>query len=270
MAELDIGKHCSVRECNLKDFLPFVCDGCSGVYCLEHRSRDSHCCSQISVKKQCVKSEQSTSYPCNYQGCFGKEPLPVVCQHCEKHFCLAHRHQQDHDCEKLQIPKPRMAATQQLVKDILESKKSALPGKKRKGAKNSETAAKVALMKLKLHAVGDKALPQTERIYFQVYLPKGSAEKSKPMFFSSRWSVGRVVDYAASLAGLKNNNNILTAKKLRLCHPLSGEALPMDQTLESWISRTECPLYTGGNIIFEYLDNDIKGLEDADSYFVEP
>ncbi|KAG2458020.1 ZFAN1 protein, partial [Polypterus senegalus] len=153
---------------------------------------------------------------------------------------------------------------------VTESKKSAIPGKKRKGAKNSETAAKVALMKLKLHAVGDKALPQTERIYFQVYLPKGSPEKSKPMFFSSRWSVGRVVDYAASLAGLRNNNNILTAKKLRLCHPLSGEALPMDQTLESWISHTECPLYTGGNIIFEYLNNDIKGLEDADSYFIEP
>lgn len=32
--------------------------------------------------------------------------------------------------------------------------------KGRRGAKNSATAAKVALMKLKLHAVGDKGLPQ--------------------------------------------------------------------------------------------------------------
>lgn len=32
------------------------------------------------------------------------------------------------------------------------------------------------------------------------------------MFFCSKWSVGKVVDYAASLAGLKNNNNVLTAK----------------------------------------------------------
>lgn len=32
------------------------------------------------------------------------------------------------------------------------------------------------------------------------------------MFFCSKWSVGKVVDYAASLASLKNNNNILTAK----------------------------------------------------------
>lgn len=32
--------------------------------------------------------------------------------------------------------------------------------KGRRGAKNSATAAKVALMKLKLHAAGDKGLPQ--------------------------------------------------------------------------------------------------------------
>lgn len=40
-------------------------------------------------------------------------------------------------------------------KDISKSKG-------RKGAKNSATAAKVALMKLKLHAAGDKALPQVQ------------------------------------------------------------------------------------------------------------
>lgn len=34
--------------------------------------------------------------------------------------------------------------------------------KGRRGAKNSATAAKVALMKLKLHAAGDKGLPQVK------------------------------------------------------------------------------------------------------------
>lgn len=53
---------------------------------------------------------------------------------------------------------------------------------------------------------------QTERTYFQVYLPKESKVPSQPMFFCSKWSVGKVVDYAASLACLKNNNNVLTAK----------------------------------------------------------
>jgi hypothetical protein len=53
-----------------------------------------------------------------------------------------------------------------------------------------------------------------ERTYLQVYLPKESSPPSQPMFFCSKWSVGKVVDYAASLAGLKNDNNVLTAKVL--------------------------------------------------------
>lgn len=46
------------------------------------------------------------------------------------------------------------------VFNLSESKKNAGPSKSRKGLKNSATAAKVALMKLKLHATGDKGLPQ--------------------------------------------------------------------------------------------------------------
>jgi hypothetical protein len=58
---------------------------------------------------------------------------------------------------------------------------------------------------------------QTERIYFQVLLPKGSKEKSKPMFFCHRWSIGKVIDVAASLASLKNDNNKLMAKVTSNC-----------------------------------------------------
>lgn len=43
---------------------------------------------------------------------------------------------------------------------FLDSKTGGTASKRRKGAKNSETAAKVALMKLKMHADGDKSLPQ--------------------------------------------------------------------------------------------------------------
>ncbi|XP_069322412.1 AN1-type zinc finger protein 1 isoform X4 [Eulemur rufifrons] len=159
-----------------------------------------------------------------------------------------------------------MAATQKLVKDIIDSKTGETTSKRRKGAKSSETAAKVALMKLKMHADGDKSLPQTERIYFQVFLPKGSKEKSKAMFFCHRWSIGKVIDFAASLANLKNDNNKLTAKKLRLCHITSGEALPLDHTLETWIAKEDCPLYNGGNIILEYLNDEELFLKNVDSY----
>ncbi|XP_059380086.1 AN1-type zinc finger protein 1 [Carassius carassius] len=265
MAALDIGKHCEIESCKQKDFLPFVCSSCSGVFCLEHRGRDSHSCPEVLVKKE-IGSGGSKSYPCSFEDCKGKELLPVICPHCEKHFCLIHRHQDDHKCEKLETPKPRMAATQELVQKIVESKKNAPPSKGRKGAKNPATAAKVALMKLKMHASGDKGLPQTERTYFQVFLPKEAKDPSLPMFFCSKWSVGKVVDFAASQASLKNNNNVLTAKKLRLCHPETGEAFKMDTSLQSLLSNTDCPLHNGGNVILEYLDNESSGLDDVTAY----
>ncbi|KAG8546692.1 hypothetical protein GDO81_029972 [Engystomops pustulosus] len=179
-----------------------------------------------------------------------------------------HRHQSDHECEKLEAPKQRMFATQQLVKEIVDSKKSAPPNKVRRGAKNAETAAKVALMKLKLHALGDKSLPQSERIYFQVYLPKGGKDKSKAMFFCKKWSIGKVVDYAASMASLKNDNNKASAKKLRVCHAETGAALPMDSCVETWLSSADNTLYNGGNIIIEYLDNECNDIEDAGQYLL--
>lgn len=270
MAEIDIGKHCQIDSCSQKDFLPFACDLCRGVFCLEHRSREAHSCSRCEepVKKETQTVGGSTSYPCSFQDCKGKELLPVICPQCEKHFCLPHRHQDDHKCEKLEVQKPRMAATKELVQKIVESKDLS-KSKGRRGAKNSATAAKVALMKLKLHAAGDKGLPQTERSYFQVYLPKESKDASQPMFFCSKWSVGKVVDYAASLASLKNNNNVLTAKKLRLCHPQTGEALRMDDTLLSLLAHPETPLYNGGNMILEYLDNECKGLENVSDYITQ-
>ncbi|XP_027733009.1 AN1-type zinc finger protein 1-like [Vombatus ursinus] len=266
MAELDIGKHCQVEHCRQKDFLPFVCDGCSGIFCLEHRSRESHGCSEVNIKSERLKTDDHSSYPCSYKDCSGRELVPVLCPFCEKNFCLRHRHQSDHECEKLEVPQARMAATQQLVKEIIDSKKGTAISRGRRGAKNSETAAKVALMKLKMHADGDKSLPQTERIYFQVFLPKGSKEKSKPMFFCYKWSIGKAVDFAASLASLKNENNKATAKKLRLCNIATGEALPSDQSLDTWITKEDCPLYNGGNIILEYLNNEEQFLENADSY----
>jgi uncharacterized C2H2 Zn-finger protein/predicted nucleic acid binding AN1-type Zn finger protein len=41
---MDIGAHCSVPACHQQDFLPFTCDCCSGVFCLDHRSYDAHEC----------------------------------------------------------------------------------------------------------------------------------------------------------------------------------------------------------------------------------
>ncbi|XP_041046449.1 AN1-type zinc finger protein 1 isoform X3 [Carcharodon carcharias] len=162
MAELEVGQQCVVQHCRQLDFLPFVCDGCSGIYCLEHRSKDAHHCSGVCSRKP-VKSEGTSSYKCTYKSCKTKELLPIICLHCEKNFCLGHRHQSDHNCEKQEVPKSRLVVPQQVVKETVAE--NAVPLKKgRKGARNSATAAKVALMKMKLHAVGDKTIPQKLRL----------------------------------------------------------------------------------------------------------
>lgn len=40
----NLGKHCSVEDCRQIDFLPFTCDCCFKVYCLDHRSYIRHQC----------------------------------------------------------------------------------------------------------------------------------------------------------------------------------------------------------------------------------
>ncbi len=47
---LSLGSHCQHPECSLLDFLPFTCDACGHVYCLDHRSYQSHNCSKAAGK----------------------------------------------------------------------------------------------------------------------------------------------------------------------------------------------------------------------------
>ena len=74
---------------------------------------------------------------------------------------------------------------------LTASKKLDVNPKKPRGKKSSKTAAKVALMKMKLHAVGDTKIPDFDRVYLQVVLPGGSVSKgtTKPLFFSKVYGI---------------------------------------------------------------------------------
>lgn len=43
----------------------------------------------------------------------------------------------------------------------------------------------------------------------------------------------------------------------------------MDVTLLSLLAHPEAPLYNGGNVILEYLDNGCTGLEDVSEYITQ-
>ncbi|KAK3127441.1 hypothetical protein QOZ80_7AG0573340 [Eleusine coracana subsp. coracana] len=130
----NLGKHCSVGDCRQIDFLPFTCDRCDHVFCLQHRSYTSHQCPNADVKDVtvlicplCAKgvrlnpnedpnitwdSHVNTDCdPSNYQKVTKKRKCPVPgcretltfsntirCKDCTKEHCLKHRFGPDHKC----------------------------------------------------------------------------------------------------------------------------------------------------------------------------
>ncbi|TKY50368.1 Zinc finger AN1 domain-containing stress-associated protein 12 [Spatholobus suberectus] len=131
----DLGKHCQHHDCNQLDFLPFTCDGCRQVFCLEHRSYKSHACPKsdhdsrkVVVCETCSMSIETTGHVgqdeeailerhlksgncdptkkkkpiCPVRRC--KEVLTFsntsTCKTCHVKVCLKHRFPADHACSR--------------------------------------------------------------------------------------------------------------------------------------------------------------------------
>lgn len=217
MAELDIGKHCSVAACNLLDFLPVKCDKCQFFFCKEHHFYEYHNCLKL-VERDVPENQKFVQYQCSYRNCEKTELVDVKCSECQKNFCFQHRCQPDHDCIELQNKmKDKMPETSKLIQNILGSARSngiELGTKKIVSEKSRATAAKLALMKMKQKAVGDQGLPMDQRFYFSVSCSEKSS--SSCVFFDRHWTVGRTVDALAKTFKLHNTNNIQNAPKLVL------------------------------------------------------
>ncbi|KAJ6332771.1 hypothetical protein OIU77_008761 [Salix suchowensis] len=132
----DLGRHCEHSECNQLDFLPFNCDGCRKVFCLEHRSSKSHDCPKSDHKSRKVVVCETCSASIETTGCDEdtekavmekheksgdcdprkkkKKPTCAVkrckeiltfsntstCKTCQLKVCLKHRFPADHACKK--------------------------------------------------------------------------------------------------------------------------------------------------------------------------
>ncbi|CAJ0929585.1 unnamed protein product, partial [Mesorhabditis belari] len=134
MAEFpSLGQHCGVDLCNQLDFLPVKCDACHGTFCITHFTYDGHECKETHSKNvqvpvcplcnqpvpvgkganidQIVNQHIDMNCPtkqkkrifknqCSKVGCKKRELVPFTCNRCSKNFCVSHRHESDHDCEK--------------------------------------------------------------------------------------------------------------------------------------------------------------------------
>ncbi|GLJ21688.1 hypothetical protein SUGI_0404090 [Cryptomeria japonica] len=130
----DLGKHCTVDDCKLVDFLPFACDRCHQVFCLEHRTYSKHHCPNanehditVLVCPMCAKGVRlvpnedpnvtwethmrTDCDPANYDKAMKKPRCPVrgckenltfsnkfKCRDCGQEVCLKHRFGPDHKC----------------------------------------------------------------------------------------------------------------------------------------------------------------------------
>eukprot|EP00752_Nemacystus_decipiens_P016310 g14586.t1 len=129
----DVGKHCGLESCGQQDFLPFKCDACAKVFCLDHRSHAAHSCTNAGFNDkrvlECSKCSKVLRRPpgvehslllqrhlasgcvdgvrkarpnkirCSAQGCRGSEFVKMECKSCRRNFCFKHRHEEDHKCE---------------------------------------------------------------------------------------------------------------------------------------------------------------------------
>ena len=131
---LSLGSHCSVPACQQIDFLPFKCDCCSKVFCLQHRTYASHSCLQAGSREThtivcpiCAKAvklnadedpyavferhTQTECDPTNYAKVHQRPRCPVkgcreklgaintyTCKECSTQVCLKHRFPEDHQC----------------------------------------------------------------------------------------------------------------------------------------------------------------------------
>ncbi|MED6110171.1 hypothetical protein PIB30_040506 [Stylosanthes scabra] len=129
----DLGKHCQQQGCNQLDFLPFTCEGCKQVFCLEHRTYKSHSCpnsdhnsrkviiceicsmsieitGHVGQDEEAILKKHQNSGTCDPKN--KKKPVcPVkrckevltfsnssTCKTCHVKVCLKHRFPADHAC----------------------------------------------------------------------------------------------------------------------------------------------------------------------------
>ncbi|RWR84377.1 zinc finger protein [Cinnamomum micranthum f. kanehirae] len=130
----ELGQHCQQSSCNQLDFLPFKCDACTQVFCLEHRSYKSHNCPKAEQKSRTVVVCSLCSMSMERVGVMEEEEVileqhvrsgdcnpsnkkkprcPVkrckqvltfsnttTCKICSQKVCLSHRFPSDHACNK--------------------------------------------------------------------------------------------------------------------------------------------------------------------------
>ncbi|AEO66346.1 uncharacterized protein THITE_2128420 [Thermothielavioides terrestris NRRL 8126] len=263
-----VGAHCQYSYCNQLDFLPFRCQSCNKTFCLEHRTEDSHACTNAGAwaerRRQAELARHSagegkrmrdfvSQKPCAGDGCktvIGTSLVPGVhCANCNRDYCLKHRLREDHDC-KNKTPIGARAAGAAQAAAVAEGARSALERfrlwgqAKREQARQSlappssksKVAQALAVNTLKKTAKGDAKIAPEKRVYLYVEAEAATAKAKIPkgeFFYSKDWVVGKMLDAAARSLQVQNVNNQSNseADRLRVFHVEGGRLLEFNEKL---------------------------------------
>eukprot|EP00124_Ichthyophonus_hoferi_P003770 Ihof_evm1s351 gene=Ihof_evmTU1s351 len=232
---MGLGRHCGYPTCHLLDFLPLQCPGCSQFFCKEHGLPFAHSCpaqtnsttvlceacqqvvvipigvaSQDRIAQHQAQGCQSIGgkhYKCGAIGCQTADYLYMPCSSCKRHMCVRHRMCQDHACTSLSQPIER-EVTSRVAPPPRPSTKVTKPISTKAG----QTALKVQLMKLKLHAKPLASVTLGQRHYLRIVLSLGHHPDSLLIYAPQSWSAGRLLDAVAEAARIANQNNQLTVQ----------------------------------------------------------
>ncbi|KAI4775243.1 hypothetical protein E4T44_01405 [Aureobasidium sp. EXF-8845] len=184
----------------------------------------------------------------------------VECDSCNRSYCLKHRLRESHDCAKL-VPIGARANKEKGLnalarfkawgqakqKTMTSTATTSAPSKSstttkpttttKPSAKPLTAAQRVrATAELKKNAKGDAKVAMEKRIYLTVEASADTTKAKHPtgqFFYSSEWSIGRILDMAATSLQVENLNNRVDgeADKLRVFHVEGGRLLDFGEKL---------------------------------------
>lgn len=200
-------------------------------------------------KEHHVRSEYR--YPCRMKGCKVEELAPITCEHCRLNHCVQHRHPDKHNCARWRPERQESKASEEKQQSksnplqeawkVLQSRISTLRSSNGGKSKSGPTT------KNKSSAIGNKKLPEQDRIYLEVMYPVDSKIEPKWMFFDAKHPAGRALDSIAEEGKINNNNNVSTARKLALVDITTGLPIKLNTPLKNLFTN-------GSSILLEFED----------------
>ncbi|KAL6725603.1 hypothetical protein Aduo_007643 [Ancylostoma duodenale] len=212
MAELpDLSGRCDFESCNRLDFLPFTCPLCKCCYCSDHRF--IHGCDGSKQYDPSTATPSSSGplhvFLCSFSGCMGAESIKIVCPHCERNYCLKHRHADEHSCDAL--PEKASKPCPQIKVPVVES--SAKPEKPVVKAKSApmnpadqKKMDKILIMKMKMNAKATADVPPEERIF--LFVEGDDLNGRQAVVVSKKWTVGRCASAIKKLLSLDDSKTV--------------------------------------------------------------